>query len=145
MQTKPQVDRIEQKLTEQNSKDGKISDFTKIFLKYDITLEIFIKNLIENIFIAIDKPKVAKVTESDDEDVFGDEGEDEFDESASETDDLITTVSQAAIINESDSVNNLISSVRTNCSCTSACKTKRCPCKNANLQCNLNCHNNNSM
>ena len=62
------------------SKDGKISD-----LKIDITLEIFIKNLIENIFIAIDKPKVTKVTESGDEDVFGDEGEYEFDESASDT------------------------------------------------------------
>ena len=70
------------------SKDGKISDLKNIFLKNDITLEIFIKNLIENIFIAIDKPKVAKVTEGDDEDVFGDEGEYEFDESASDTDDL---------------------------------------------------------
>ena len=41
-----------------------------MFLKNDINLEIFIKNFIENIFIAIDKPKVAKVTESDDEDFF---------------------------------------------------------------------------
>ena len=73
--------------------------------------------MIENIFIAIYKPKVAKVTESDDEDVFGDDGEDEFDESASETNHLITTVSLVAIINASDSVNNLIPSVRTNC-CT---------------------------
>ena len=112
-----------------------------MFLKNDITLEIFIKNLIENIFFPIDKPIIANVTESDGEDIFGDEVEDKFDESASEIDDLITTVYQVAIINESGSVNNLIPSVRTNCSCTSACKTKRCPCKNANLQCNLNCHN----
>ena len=71
-----------------------VSSHPDIFTAIKILLAIFIKNLIENIFIAIDKPKVAKVTESDDEDIFGDEGEDEFDESASETDDLITTVSQ---------------------------------------------------
>ena len=60
------------------------------------------------------------MTESDDEDVFDDDGEDEFDESDSETEDLVTTVCQVAIINDSDSVNNLIPIVRTNCSCTSA-------------------------
>ena len=65
-----------------------------MFLKNEITLEVFINNLIENIFIAIDKPKVAKVTQSDDKDAFDDDGQEELDESASEKDEFVTTVSR---------------------------------------------------
>ena len=60
------------------------------YQKWKIYHSRSIYNLIENIFIAIDKPKIAQVAESDDEDVFDDDGEDdEFDESASQTDDLV--------------------------------------------------------
>ena len=98
-----------------------------------ITLETYIKRVNSILFIAVKRPRNARVESDDDEEpITGDNSDDEINT-------ITTPVETLEVTLTNTTLDTTLTSVM-KCDCKTMCKSYKCPCKNALEKCNDQCH-----